>query len=120
MDLVEYAKGVLARRSDGILAVNRSVSLPGWTPQTNYCHDNVHRWVSATPEHKHVFGYFICDYLELGLWVVRPHSLVEFEDGTLVDITPRPTPWRYPFVRHLGSEEEFAEMAQAVQITVFC
>ena len=75
MDLVEYAKGVLARRSDGILAVNRSVSLPGWTPQTNYGHDNVHRWVSATPEHKHVFGYFICTTLNWAFgWCAPTHS----------------------------------------------
>src|ERR1700692_4961881 len=85
-DVVEYAKGLVARRSEGVLAVNRAVSLPGWKPQTNQCHDNVRKWVSATPEHKHVFGYLICDYLELDFWVVRPHSLVEFEDGTLVDI----------------------------------
>jgi hypothetical protein len=117
MDLVEYAKGVVARRSEGILAVNRAVSLPGWTPQRNQCHDNVLKWVSAKPEHKHVFGYLIFDYPPL-CWVVRPHSLVEFEDGTLVDITPRPNPLQYPFVRHLGSEEEFAEMALAVGIRV--
>jgi hypothetical protein len=120
MDLVEYAKGVVARRSEGVVAVNRAVSLPGWTPQTNQCHDNVKKWVSATPKHKRVFGYLICDYLDLGFWVVRPHSLVELEDGALVDITPRPIPWQYPFVRHLGSEDEFAEMAQAIGITVFC
>jgi hypothetical protein len=71
------------------------------------------------PEHKHVRGYLICEYLDLGFWVVRPHSLVEFEDGTLVDIGPRPpVPWQYPFVRHVGTEEEFAQMAPAMQIKV--
>jgi len=103
-----------------VVAVNRAVSLPDWTPQMNQCHDNVRKWVSAMPQHKHVFGYLICDYLPIGHWVVRPHSLVEFEDGTLVDITPRPIPWQYPFVRHLGSEEEFAEMEVAMEIRVPC
>ena len=120
MNLDEYARGLVARRSEGVLAVNRAVSLPGWTPQMKQCHDDVQKWVSATPGHKHVRGYLICDYLDLGFWVVRSRSLVEFEDGTLVDITPRPIPWQYPFVRHLGSEEEFVQMALAVQILVAC
>jgi hypothetical protein len=120
MDLIEYAKGVVARRSEGVIASYRAVSLPGWTPQTNQCHDNVQKWVSATPQHKHVVGYLVCDYPDLGLWIVRSHSLVEFEDGTLVDITPRPIPWRYPFVRHIGSRGKFAEMERAVEIAVSC
>ena len=120
MDFVEYAKSLVARRSEGVLAVHRAVSLPEWAPQMNQCHDNVQKWVSATPEHRRVFGYLICDYLDLGFRVVRPHSLVEIEDGTLVDITPRPIPWQYPFVRHVGSEDEFAEMAQAIEMAVSC
>jgi hypothetical protein len=80
MDLIEYAKGVVARRSEGVIASYRAVSLPGWTPQTNQCHDNVQKWVSATPQHKHVVGYLVCDYPDLGLWSVRSHSLVEFEE----------------------------------------
>jgi hypothetical protein len=117
MDLVEYARGVVARRSEGVIAVRQTVSLPGWAPQRNQCHDNVRFWVAAKPEHRHVFGYLVCDYLPL-CWIVRPHSLVEFEDGTLVDIAPQPNPWQYPFVRHIGSEDEFAEMALAVEIPV--
>ena len=33
MDLVEYAKSLVARRSEGVLAVHRAVSLPEWAPQ---------------------------------------------------------------------------------------
>jgi hypothetical protein len=118
MDLAECAERIFARRSEAVLPVNRAVSLPGWRPQPNQCHDNVLAWVSATPKHKHVFGYLLFDYRELGFWTLRPHSLVEFEDGTLVDITPRPTAQQHPFIRHLGSEEEFAEMAMAIEVRV--
>ncbi|GLS18130.1 hypothetical protein GCM10007874_11460 [Labrys miyagiensis] len=46
------------------------------------CHNNVKRWVSEHPEHRPAEG-----------WLVRldghfiKHSVVQFEDGTLVDIT---------------------------------
>ncbi len=118
MNLAEYAKGIFARRSESVFPINREVSLPGWRPQPNQCHDNVLAWVSAKPEHKHVYGYLLFDYRELGFWMLRPHSLVEFEDGTLVDITPRPTTQQHPFIRHFGSEEEFAEMAMAIEVRV--
>jgi hypothetical protein len=37
---------------------------------------------------------------------------------TLADITPRGTWRQYPFVRHVGSEEDFAEMANAMHVDV--
>jgi hypothetical protein len=57
MDLVQYAKGVVARRSEGVLAVYRAVSPPGWTPQMNQCHDNVHKWVSARTQARAWLSY---------------------------------------------------------------
>jgi hypothetical protein len=35
------------------------------------------------------------------------HSAVETEDGTLCDITPHEASTDYPFIRHLGTDEEF-------------
>ena len=35
------------------------------------------------------------------------HSAVETEDGTLCDITPQEASTDYPFIRHLGTDEEF-------------
>jgi len=39
-----------------------------------------------------------------------PHALVEVEDGTLVDITPHGATQDYPFLRHIGTYEEFLAM----------
>jgi hypothetical protein len=41
MDLVEYAKGVLARRSEAVIAARATVRVDDWTPQPHHCHDNV-------------------------------------------------------------------------------
>ena len=35
------------------------------------------------------------------------HSAVETKDGTLWDITPHEASVNYPFIRHLGTNEEF-------------
>ena len=50
--------------------------------------------------------------------VLQPHSLVELEDGTLVDITPHGASQQHPFVRHIGTEEELAGMAVSIRIPV--
>jgi hypothetical protein len=66
-----------------------------------------------------VRGYVIFDLrFVLGVWQVQAHSVVELEDGTLIDITPSGVSRPYPFVRHTGTEEEFAEMVRAMRIDV--
>ena len=36
-----------------------------------------------------------------------PHCVIEVEDGTLADITPHEASGDYPFIRHIGTREEF-------------
>jgi hypothetical protein len=115
---LELARAVVARRSEAVYARNYRVNIGDWMPRPNCCHDNVDVWVSETPQHKHVKGYLIFDFRMWGVWRVQPHSLVELEDGTLADITPRGTWRQYPFVRHVGSDEDFAEMANAMHVDV--
>ena len=101
-----------------LLPIDRQVATDDWSPKLHCCHDNVRDWVARNPGHKHVTGYLIFDLRIIGMLVVQPHSLVEFEDGILVDITPHGASQQYPFVRHVGSDEEFAEMAVAIRIEV--
>lgn len=118
MNVIEYAKSILARRAEAVIAIDRQVATDDWSPKLHCCHDNVRDWVARNPGHKHVTGYLIFDLRIIGCWLVQPHSLVEFEDGILVDITPHGASQQYPFVRHVGSDEEFAEMAVAIRIEV--
>jgi hypothetical protein len=91
---------------------------PDWLPQPKFCHDNVAIWVARSPQHKHVCGYLIFDLRILGVWRVQAHSVVELEDGTLIDITPNDASQLYPFVRHCGTKEEFVEMARVMVVDV--
>lgn len=125
MDVVAIAKSVLGRHSEAVLVPFREVGMKGapdetdWHPQPKFCHDNVAAWVSRSPQHKHVKGFVIFDLrMLLGIWQVHAHSVVELEDGTLIDITPSGVSRPYPFVRHIGTEEEFAEMARAMHVDV--
>jgi hypothetical protein len=122
--LIEIAKRVLARRATAIIVPPRVVGMRGapgeedWTPRPHYCHDNVAAWVYRSPQHKHVRGYIIFDFRMFGFWKVQAHSVVELEDGTLIDITPNDASQLYPFVLHEGTDEEFAAMAAVIQIDV--
>jgi hypothetical protein len=53
-----------------------------------------------------------------GVWQVQAHSVVELEDGRLIDITPSGVSRPYPFLRHIGTDEEFAEMVRAMLVDV--
>lgn len=124
-DLVAIAKSVIARRSEAVFVPLRQVGMKGapgeddWSPKPNYCHDNVAAWVSRCPQHKHLRGYVIVDLrAALGVWRVQAHSVVELEDGSLIDITPSGVSQLYPFVRHVGTDEEFAGMACAMCVDV--
>ncbi len=125
LDLVAIAKSVIVRRAEAVLVPLRKVGMKGnagesdWSPKPKYCHDNVAAWVSRCPQHKRIRGYVIFDLRPiLGVWQVQAHSVVELEDGSLIDITPSGASQLYPFVRHIGTDEEFAAMACAMRVNV--
>jgi hypothetical protein len=117
------ALAVLDRRSNAEAYECREVRLidneggPDWLPLAHHCHANVQMWVHHSPAHKRVKG-FVLFGPEFGVWKVLAHSLVELEDGRLVDITPHGASQQYPFVRHIGTDEEFEEFADHGQINV--
>jgi hypothetical protein len=104
-----------ARRGEGVLVERATVQIDGWSPALHSCHDNAAKWVELHPGHKVVHGWLYFDFGGAFDWVrFNHHSVIETDDGKLLDITPAGPALTYPFIRHLGSVEEFAEMVCAV------
>jgi hypothetical protein len=82
-----------------------------YDPTAHRCHDNVREWVKLYPKYKHVYGFLVSNQRAIDTSVVIAHSAVEDTDGTLCDITPSESEYRYPFVRHVGTEAEFELIA---------
>jgi hypothetical protein len=82
-------------------------TLKHYDPTPHRCHDNVREFVEKYPECKHVFGFLVAQRKLLDDTLVIAHSAVETPDGLLVDITPSESEFAYPFVRHVGTPEEF-------------
>jgi hypothetical protein len=88
-----------------------------WTPEAHACHFNVETWIKANPRHRRVRGFLLQGPL-LNFWRVMAHSLIEVEDGSLIEITPQPDNQLHPFVRHIGTEGEFEEFADRTRLIV--
>jgi hypothetical protein len=80
----------------------------------NACHNNVAEWVAEHPEHEHVRGFLVANRAPWGSdgTIVVAHSVVGDADGVLRDITPNVIGVRLPFVRHLGTRDEFNLIAE--------
>ena len=88
-----------------------------WQPEPHARHANVETWIRHYPAHKRVTGFLLQGPL-LGCWRVLAHSLVQVEDGSLIEITPQEGDQQHPFVRHTGTEEEFEEFADHGKLIV--
>lgn len=82
-------------------------ALRDYQPTPHRCHDNVREWVALYPKYQQVRGFLVANQAETDTSLVIAHSVVKDTDGTLCDITPTDAFFRYPFVTHLGSLEEF-------------
>ena len=69
-------------------------------PQPSKCHENAAAYVERHPDCRVTRGWLISG------GVFDAHSVVEFGDGRLAD--PTPLSVRPPFLRHPGSDREFA------------
>lgn len=82
-----------------------------YQPTPHRCHDNVREWVTLYPKYTHVRGFLVANQAAIDTSIVIAHSVVADTDGTLCDITPTEAEFRYPFVRHVGTLEEFELIA---------
>jgi len=112
-ELMRLARSVVQRLGEQVRLVRKNASIGDWTPVSHYCHDNVREWVSRMPHHQHVYGFIVFDLRQaIGCIEVMAHSAVEDEKGILCDITPNDVGRDHPFIRHTGTEEEFARFAK--------
>lgn len=79
---------------------------------TSYCcHDNVTEFVALYPKYQRVRGFLVSHQPTSDTSLVIAHSVVADIDGSLCDITPNDAMFRYPFVRHNGTRDEFEIIA---------
>lgn len=117
--LRRIVESVLPRVGEAVRLVRRSARIGTWEPKPHDCHDNVSYWVSRNPRHKQVFGVVLFDLRELmGCIRMTAHSAVEDENGVLYDITPHGASQDYPFVRHVGTVEDFSILATVGSVDV--
>jgi hypothetical protein len=105
------AVGVIRRALAGECVELREKILTHYDPTPHLCHHNAREWVAVHPEHKHVYGFLVANHRETDTSMVIAHSVVEDTEGRLCDITPNDAENRYPFVRHIGSDDEFELIA---------
>jgi hypothetical protein len=112
--IARLAKAVVKRLDQSVILRRIVAHIGEWTPTVNRCHDNVAIWVAKNPQHKHVHGFIYMDLRPNAQYIrLMAHSAVETEDGTLCDITPHQASIDYPFIRHLGTDEEFELFGRA-------
>lgn len=114
-DLLELGKLLYGLRDDAVVVPFVEQSLAGLILLEHECHGNADNWVLRNPGSKAVRGWIY--FNALGLFTA--HSVVEVENGMLIDITPSKTSQRYPFIRHPGSEDEFNELVEKYQVRNF-
>lgn len=102
-DTAGYAADLWARRTEGVKVPYRRVQIGSSVPQPNQCHGNAQIWVANNPKHRHVRGWLFFDLMRR----FAAHSVVEDEDGQLIDITPTLAIDVYPFIRHVGDDQIF-------------
>lgn len=82
----DYAHSLVLRAGTATLVPREIVTLPGWQPEPNRCHDNAVQFADRMPGHSAVHGWLVFDAFEPPYLVA--HSVVQRPDGTLMDITP--------------------------------
>ena len=104
----KLARELHARQSEAVVVPYIERSVGDWKPSANDCHRNVDWYCAHNPKAVQVRGWMYFDLLSQFV----AHSVVE-EGGTLLDITPSHASHRYPFVRHIGNEEDFIALVEA-------
>ena len=112
-EIAQFATELYQRRGEAVMLDFAAVTMEGWAPQQNRCHENVTIWCINNEGYEIVRGWL---YFDFGgaLPIVRfvAHSAVRASDGKLYDITPQLAVNQYPFIPDNRSEDEYAEWVQ--------
>ena len=104
-----YFEGVASCYVDG--AYPQSLNFDG--AEVTKCHENAEAFFGRFPDHPVVRGWLVTEIGGApGFFRLVAHSLNRKPDGTLIDTTPLPEADRkaYRFVRHVGTEQQFASI----------
>lgn len=111
-ELVESVTTRFRRREDRVVRPIAAAEAGSFVGERGKCHDNVNRWCFAHYEHGPARGWLIS-----GDCVLDKHSLVKFDNGELVDITPMPDAARRTFLVHDGTEDEFIRLPNQIVLS---
>ncbi len=113
-DTLSLAARLYERRNEAVSIKRVRIEGGDWQPDPNQCHRNVTLWCGWHPNQTAVRGWLVADYLEVppGFYRFFAHSVVETETGDLIDLTPNPAPWKYPFLKHNPADGDFAEIVE--------
>ena len=104
----QFTRALYDRRHEGVLPRRAKVGIGDWGPAIHECYRNVDIWVHHNPRYRGIDGFIYFDWLAvLGFIRFQPHAVIENENGELVDITPHGAEGDYPFIRHVGTREEY-------------
>jgi hypothetical protein len=87
------------------------------------CHRNVHAFVASNDGYRAVGGWLFFDYRNAFLLGIVPtirftaHSLVQDENGLMLDITPSQASQRYPFIEHPFGHDDFVQLVDGRQLS---
>lgn len=117
--LVRYAAALYSRLRSAVVVRRHLIEINGWRPEPNDCHTNASTVAAVDPRVKAVRGWLLFDFERAFAYVrFTAHSVIELDDGELIDITPPPphNPYAgvYPFVRAELPEEEFQAASDAL------
>src|SRR5271163_4814617 len=113
-ELDAYAAALYERRGEGVLVPLRKLTVGGWSPLPNACHNNVSRIVATDQNWRPIRGWLYFDFGGYMPYVkFLSHSVIEMPEGVLVDITPQQRLQDdHPFIRDLKSEDEYGEFIE--------
>ena len=112
----DVAARLYARRCEAVIPMRARVQ-GRWQPQHKECHTNAEIWCHLNPNYRQVRGWLVADYEDIGLYKFFSHSVVEDATGSLVDITPNPLPYSYPFLRHDPADGDYSQFEHLTFLT---
>lgn len=116
-DLGGHISRIYGRRNEGIIVPRVEVTLTEGQLLHHHCHINVNLWLKENPSHVGVSGWVLFDFGGYFNFVrFCHHSVVQREDGTLIDITPTHAMDHYPFIIDPLPREQFLSLVEANQI----
>ena len=115
LELSTYASTLYERRMTAVVVPRKMIEIHGWRPEPNECHANASTCAAVDPRVTAVRGWLICEYPGAVYLRFTAHSVIELDDGELVDITPvPPLIWKYPFLRANVPDSEFHAISDAL------